>query len=105
MTDIKNAENAKGYICENCDFTCSKKSNYTSHLTTAKHLKLTNASNKPSENAIYKCICGNEYKHRQSLHKHKQVCIEIADANYKNKSTFKKVEQNIQSIMALSNFY
>ena len=116
MTNEKNAKNAELYVCQLCDFQCSKQSNYTIHLSTAKHLRLLYPTNNTLKNAkIYKCICGNEYKHNPSLYKHKQTCSEIADANYKNKiiedllkqnnPLLKKVEQNIQSIMALSNFY
>ena len=86
MTNEKNAKNADIFICEKCDFKCSKQSNYTIHLTTAKHIRLKNANNDIPENAkIYKCICGNEYKHNPSLYKHKKTCGIIAEANYKNK--------------------
>ena len=95
MTDEKNAKTAEMFICDICDFQCYKKSNYISHNLTAKHFRLTNASKNIIENAnMYKCICGNEYKHRQSLHKHKQTCNEIADANYKNKIIEDLLKQN-----------
>ena len=35
-------KNAEIYSCKKCNFICSKKSNYDKHLTTAKHLKVTN---------------------------------------------------------------
>ena len=35
-------KNAELFNCENCNFICSKKSNYTKHLMTAKHKILTN---------------------------------------------------------------
>ena len=102
--DYKNiAKLAKDFECKKCDYICYKQSDFNKHLSTAKHLKITNDTINAQKLATYKCICGNEYKHRQNLYRHKQTCGEIADANYK--STFKKVEQNIQSIMALSNFY
>ena len=115
MTDEKHPKNTNLLNCKICDFHCSRPSEYSRHISTAKHTRLTLAYKKPQENTEYKCICGNEYKHRQSLYKHKQTCSEIADANYKNKiiedllkknnPLLKKVEQNVQSIMALSNFY
>ena len=105
MTNKKIAKIAKDFVCISCDYICCNKYDFTKHLSTAKHIRLQNATKKSEIAKIYKCICGNEYKHNPSLYKHKQTCSEIADANYKNKSTFKKVEQNIQSIMALSNFY
>ena len=95
MTDEKHTKNTKLLTCEICDFQCSRPAEYYRHLSTAKHTRLTMAYKKPQENTeIYKCICGNEYKHRQSLHKHKQTCGEIADANYKNKIIEDLLKQN-----------
>ncbi len=37
MTDAKNAENAEKFHCINCDFVCSKQSDYNRHLLTLKH--------------------------------------------------------------------
>ena len=39
MTDIKNAEK---FMCEKCDFVCSKKSNFDKHLLTLKHQNTDN---------------------------------------------------------------
>ena len=39
MTDILMPKNAIIYYCENCDFKCSKKSNYDKHINTRKHKK------------------------------------------------------------------
>ena len=38
------SKNIDKFYCEICDFGCSKKGDYTRHLTTRKHLKLTNAN-------------------------------------------------------------
>jgi hypothetical protein len=92
MTDEINAKPAKEYICVNCNFKCSNKYNYTNHLSTAKHIRLTIHDKKLQ--FIYKCICGNEYKHRQSLYNHKKTCSEIADVNYKNKIIEELLKQN-----------
>ena len=73
-------KNAEKYICEYCDFKCSKKSNYTKHLMTAKHKMMTNSdktSDKNAENAsAYICDCGKSYKYRQGLSLHKKTCIQ-----------------------------
>ena len=42
MTYNKTPKNAKTFYCENCDFGCSKKSDYSRHLLTSKHKILTN---------------------------------------------------------------
>jgi len=68
-------KNADIYVCKQCDFKCCKKSNYDSHLLTAKHIRMTMDYKKMPENAgIYNCECGNTYKYRQGLYKHKKQC-------------------------------
>ena len=85
MTDKKMPKNAICFVCELCDFKCSKQSNYDKHLLTLKHQNvdkmLTNADGKNAENAenivsnnAHICECGKEYKHRQSLFIHKKKC-------------------------------
>ena len=93
--DYKNiAKVAKEFNCLLCDYICFKQSDYNKHLLTAKHMKITNDSDKSQKIAIYKCICGNEYKHRQNLHRHKKSCTVISDANYKNKIIEDLLKQN-----------
>jgi len=93
--DYKNiAKLAKDFECKKCDYICYKQSDFNKHLSTAKHLKVTNDTINAQKLATYKCICGNEYKHRQNLYRHKQTCSEIADANYKNKIIEDLLKQN-----------
>ena len=80
----KMPKNAEKYYCKECDFKCSKLSNYNQHLSTRKHRMLTNVDKmltSPAEkNAtrIFVCeICDKSYKHRQSLSFHKRNCIKI----------------------------
>ena len=105
MADKKMPENAELFHCENCDFKCCKKSNYDNHTLSRKHQKtckmLTNADKKMPENAKlnFICECGKIYKHRQSLHKHKQQCdhntneINITDMDDKS-LIIKLLQQN-----------
>ena len=72
MFTNKMPENAKQYICKLCNFKCSKKSNYNTHLLTAKHKMMTNDDNKTPK--TYVCDCGKKYKYRQSLGVHKKKC-------------------------------
>ena len=69
-------KNAESFECIVCNFICSKKSNYTNHLMTAKHKILTNTYTKmPIKcQSDYRCECGKVYKHRQSLYSHKTKC-------------------------------
>tara|TARA_Y100000361_G_C11161682_1_gene347840 strand:- start:1047 stop:1943 length:897 start_codon:yes stop_codon:yes gene_type:complete len=67
---------AELYICEECDFKSSKKSNYDTHLTTAKHINRTNRTEKKQKDAkIFQCDCGKVYKARNSYWYHKKRCI------------------------------
>jgi len=82
MANKKGAERASKYICEPCNFTCSKYSNYNRHLTTAKHKILTNTNGKEQQvPKVYICDCGKEYKHSSSLCKHKTKCKGINNEN------------------------
>ena len=87
----KMPKNAEKYYCIDCDFACSKKSNYDKHILTRKHKILTNTYKKmPDENEqIYECECGKTYKHRQSLYTHKKKCVFIVEE--KNEEV--KIEQ------------
>ena len=37
-------KNTKKFVCENCNFLCSKKSYWERHIVTSKHAKLTNVN-------------------------------------------------------------
>ncbi len=79
MADKKMPKNAEFLYCEFCDFNTSKESNYNKHILTRKHQEaykgLTNATKKMPKNAEFECKCGNAYKHRQSLYKHRKLCL------------------------------
>jgi hypothetical protein len=71
-------KNAKIFVCELCDFKCSKKSNFIIHKNTLKHINgnkmITNDNKKMPKNAKYLCKCGNIYKYISGLSRHKKVC-------------------------------
>jgi len=67
------------FICELCDYITSHKGSYERHLTTDKHKRTKKVAKvakvaKSSINDIFSCICGNEYKYRSGLYKHKKTC-------------------------------
>ena len=51
------------------------------HLTTAKHKLLTENADSTKH---YICTCGKKYKHRQSLHTHKLICVEEGESQVNN---------------------
>tara|TARA_E500000331_G_C17200432_1_gene689038 strand:- start:377 stop:1348 length:972 start_codon:yes stop_codon:yes gene_type:complete len=70
------------FVCEKCDYTTSRESQYKRHILTAKHQILTNTYTKVPEKVPKNpkplltiiCECGREYKHRQSLNNHRKKC-------------------------------
>jgi hypothetical protein len=89
-TEIK-PKKANIYVCETCDYTSCKVSNYTAHLTTTKHKKNVIGNNLETnipQNKKYVCQCGKEYLDRTGLWKHKKKCLQnnIATENNINDS-------------------
>jgi len=83
--DKKPPKNAKIFSCLECDFKCSKKSDYERHLTTRKHKMMTNDDKKPPKNTTrFQCECGKIYTYRQGLHVHKKKCTEynLSESQY-----------------------
>ena len=83
MEDKKSAKNPqknrKKYFCKFCHYNTCDKKDYTKHLQTAKHKRMTRMTTKSEKSAKMKfiCECGKEYKYRQGLHKHQQKCSYI----------------------------
>ena len=76
----KMPKNAEIYVCENCNFKCSKKSNFDKHLLNRKHKILTNPNEKmPKNAAAFQCECGKVYKHNSTLSSHKKKCTFIIE--------------------------
>ena len=80
MTDLNNSGL---FFCKKCNFKCSKNSNFLKHLSTRKHEMLTSNLQKNAETE-FSCICGSNYKHRQSLHKHQKNCNSLKTNNLCN---------------------
>ena len=83
------SKNIDKFYCDICDFGCSKKGDYTRHLTTRKHIKLTGANpdanpenGDTTSNTIhnnldrYICECGLSFSHKSSLSRHKKKCLD-----------------------------
>jgi hypothetical protein len=78
--NAENAENAKKYFCQICDFKCSKLSDWNRHIVTLKHIKANNcyqnANTITQKNAEKICcpICCKVFKHISSMSRHKKKC-------------------------------
>jgi len=92
MPTLKMLKNAEKYICECCDFKCSKLSNYNKHLTTRKHKNLQNDTKKPQK--LYICDCGKKYKHSSTLYAHKKKCNLQQEKNQKEENVPKEDDKD-----------
>ena len=75
---------APKFYCEDCHYTTSKSSSFKKHLSTAKHINLTNLTEKVAkvapQNENYICdLCEKQYKSRMGLWHHKQRCSQYSD--------------------------
>ena len=79
MDNPKNSKKTPRFVCEICDFKCCKYNEYYRHLETNKHKRVTESNKKtPStEEKTFSCVCGNKYKYRPGLAKHKHTCVVI----------------------------
>jgi len=73
-------KNPQKFECKLCDYITYNKKDYNKHVSTQKHQILTNDLHEIPKNPHTTniqnniCECGNVYKHRQSLYKHKKYC-------------------------------
>ena len=76
----------KEYVCEKCDFKCSKKYSWNRHILTLKHLNIDKCLQNVDKNVVnvvkeqnkpFQCLCGKSYFHRQSLSHHKKTCNNV----------------------------
>ena len=76
------------FYCESCDYGSNKKINFEKHLLTKKH-NAQKCYKVATKSSLFFCDCGKEYKHQQSLMRHKITCVscKICDE--------KKVEKQI----------
>ena len=68
------------FICEKCDYKCSKQSEYNKHILTNKHKILHNPTLNPTSEIsekIYECNCGKIYKHSSTLYTHKKNVLQL----------------------------
>ena len=80
MSTIKTPKNADKLICENCNFKCSKQSEFNRHKMTAKHKNQQNQHEKTQKTPHHHaCECGKIYKERTGLWRHKTKCTYVDD--------------------------
>jgi competence CoiA-like predicted nuclease len=97
------------FNCINCDFKCSKQSDWNRHILTAKHQKRQNFNNLEQNYAektpIFLCPnCNKSYKARTSLWYHKQKCNTTnCNDSLKCNSEFKITPQMFYDLLKQNN--
>jgi hypothetical protein len=83
MATEKKLQKTPKFICEKCDYTSSKQSEYDRHIVTNKHKRLHGLPKKTptTQTKTFNCICGKKYNHHTSLAKHKRTCIILHPSN------------------------
>jgi hypothetical protein len=85
MIHISPQKTPNTFICELCDFSTCNKKDYNRHLDTAKHKKIHNDTLlAPTADNLYECECGNTYKQRNNLYRHRKKCKDMGKINNKN---------------------
>ena len=90
------------FLCEPCDFSCSKKSDYERHILTRKHGNRTLLNNLEQEllqkSPLHICkVCKKEYKARNSLWYHEKTCTLEEDTPNENMIVLQCQEQQSTS--------
>ena len=78
-------KSSKKFICSTCDYITSRESQYSRHLSTAKHQKITNGNNDGSEKfGPLTCKqCFQTFKYRSGLSRHSKKCTPKQETNDK----------------------
>jgi len=103
-------KNAEIFTCETCDFKCNKKSNFTTHCSTRKHILSNNWKPNGNQTIIpnavlqFVCIiCSAEYKNRSGLWKHQQKCKPVENKLLNENNDIKIQDDSSKSSVGLSN--
>ena len=73
------------FECDVCDYSTSNKKDYAKHITTPKHMKMTSlVTYDDNKSHPITCTCGNTYKYRQGLSRHKKTCVDIINSSIVN---------------------
>ena len=77
------------FHCNDCNFLCKKKSDWSRHINTEKHKRIVD----PNSVKKHACECGKEYKHMSSLCNHRKTCSKV-NANIPNELIIELIKQN-----------
>jgi hypothetical protein len=76
------------YECINCNFKCSKPSDWNRHILTRKHNRETNVKQNETAQSLHKCtICKDAFNSRTTLWRHTMRCKTRQPATHKQSET------------------
>lgn len=116
--DPKISKNRQKFICEACNYSCFKQSEFNKHLATRKHEMMTNVDKMMTKNLQkspkqYQCECGKVYAHKQGLSVHRKKCqiipaevcppVAVESTENSNSSDKKVIELQSQVINLMRN--
>ena len=92
------SKNLQKFECDQCDYKCSKKTEWAKHILTRKHVSRT--SLEPNKLPKYVCkLCNREYIARNSLWYHQKKCVGVKETIDGNK----EIEKETKDIKNLTN--
>ena len=96
VTKINPEKAVKVFLCEYCDYKCSKNNEYIKHLLTRKHIGNASGNTKISENQYICNVCSKIYKSRKGLWGHNKACNIVIDEpelieNYETETEIKSL--------------
>ena len=62
------------FVCEICNFNCSRNVEWNRHISTRKHLNVYECLPENTSDKYFTCECGKIYNYRQSLYVHRKDC-------------------------------
>jgi hypothetical protein len=109
MDTIIEQNEQKNFVCNICDYTCIKKSNYERHLLSNRHQKIHFKYNNDTKNEqieqieqnTYICNCGKKYRFSQGLSKHKKTCNQVINLEKEEENIILEKEEKDNSKDAL----
>ena len=76
MVTIKTQKTPIYYCCIGCAFNSLHKGDYSKHLLTPKHNRMTPTDEKnPDKPKLFECDCGKSYTTRHGLYRHRKTCL------------------------------